>query len=292
MKTVVEEIDVKKAKAFLLNNIPFESGSPGTNRPILSAVVNNYARDMLNGHWWLTHQGLGFDTNGKLKDGQHRLLALVMAAEDGATDGEHVVPPNPKIKLQFNVTYGLEPDVFDVLDVGRIRSSNQILAMAGHVNTMKLAAAGRLLYLYDHYEYEQWRRIKVPTHTILAYVNETKLQNYVDVGTSLQYIGVIATAATVGFYVCERVLPDAPHQSFLEGLRTGENLGKENPVNTLRNYFIRSKKDASSPRRESFYHLALYIKAWNDFCNKRRRSTISWKPSESFPRPIEKVNGD
>lgn len=83
MQTKTEVIDLKKAKLYLEKNVDFESGVEGTNRPISATVVNNYAKAMLSGAWLHTHQGIGFDTNDNLKDGQQRLRALVQAAETG-----------------------------------------------------------------------------------------------------------------------------------------------------------------------------------------------------------------
>ena len=48
-----------------------------TNNRILNDVrVNDYIRDLKNGHWQLTHQGVAFYENGVLADGQHRLIAI------------------------------------------------------------------------------------------------------------------------------------------------------------------------------------------------------------------------
>lgn len=289
MKTVVEEIDAKKAQLYLESNPEFESGKKGTNRPISWRWVNNLAKDMLNENWMLTHQGIAFDTDGQLKDGQHRLLAVIQATEEGATDGEHELSPNPKLKVQFRVTHGVDPNTFDVIDVGRTRTSSQILAMGGHINTVQLAAAGRLLYLYDHYEYTHWRKTKVPGHAVLDYVNKVKLANYASIGQSLFNVGFITSAVTAGYYVCRRALPSGPHNEYIEGLKTGEDLRSEDPRLALRNYMIRSK-GGTNPRRDSFLHLALYIKGWNDFVNNRRRSMVTWRVNESFPSPVEKIN--
>ena len=49
------------------------------NRPISQATVERYARDMRAGRWRLTHEGIAFDPNGVLLDGQHRLWAVVYA---------------------------------------------------------------------------------------------------------------------------------------------------------------------------------------------------------------------
>ena len=45
------------------------------NRPVSRQYVEKYARDMRAGRWHYTNQGIGFDVNGVMTDGQHRLLA-------------------------------------------------------------------------------------------------------------------------------------------------------------------------------------------------------------------------
>jgi hypothetical protein len=47
------------------------------NRPIIRNIVIRYAREMTAGNWLLTHQGICFDTSGRLVDGQHRLAAIL-----------------------------------------------------------------------------------------------------------------------------------------------------------------------------------------------------------------------
>jgi hypothetical protein len=47
------------------------------NRPIRRSLVKQYAKEMKNGTWRLTHQGIAFGSDGTLLDGQHRLAAIV-----------------------------------------------------------------------------------------------------------------------------------------------------------------------------------------------------------------------
>lgn len=49
------------------------------NRNISRPTVDRYAADMAAGKWNLTHQGIGFDDDGILIDGQHRLSAVIKA---------------------------------------------------------------------------------------------------------------------------------------------------------------------------------------------------------------------
>jgi hypothetical protein len=48
-----------------------------SNRKVRESVVDTYAKDMTEGRWEQTHQGIAFDSDGNLMDGQHRLMAIV-----------------------------------------------------------------------------------------------------------------------------------------------------------------------------------------------------------------------
>lgn len=288
MKTETHDINLAKAEEWLLANLPYERGETGTNRPISQKRVNDYALEMLAGRWRLTHQGIAFNVKGNLVDGQHRLMALVQAAREGAMDGDTLVSANLKLKVKFQVTWGLEEDIFPYLDNGLPRSAAHILAIAGYSNQVNLGTAARLLYVYDkpNLHYREWNRIKVPNEEILATVRRSGIEDYLTYGSSLSLIGLIRSAAIVGSYVCMRANSEADHESFMHQLQYGENLGRENPILTFRNYLLRNKGTAGV-KRDGITHLAFYIKTWNDHVAKRRRSAISFQfGKEEFPIPV------
>lgn len=50
-----------------------------SNRPFRASVGARYLRDIESGNWMITHQGIAFDEDGNLIDGQHRLWAIEQA---------------------------------------------------------------------------------------------------------------------------------------------------------------------------------------------------------------------
>lgn len=99
------EITPALALRWLTNNI--------RNRPVSHDVVLAYARDMKNGEWQSTHQGIAFNDKDELIDGQHRLHAVVLS---GCT-------------IRMMVTFGLpsviagkEVTPMDCVDRGKPRS--------------------------------------------------------------------------------------------------------------------------------------------------------------------------
>lgn len=99
------EITPALALRWLTNNI--------RNRPVSHDVVLAYARDMKNGEWQSTHQGIAFNDKDELIDGQHRLYAVALS---GCT-------------IRMMVTFGLpsvitgkEVTPMDCVDRGKPRS--------------------------------------------------------------------------------------------------------------------------------------------------------------------------
>lgn len=100
-----------------------ESRAP--NRSISESTVNRYAADMRSGKWRLTHQGIAFDADGVLIDGEHRLWAVTRA---GAT-------------VPMVVTRGLCADDREAFDQGRGRSVVDALRLAGSDDVPRAAVS-------------------------------------------------------------------------------------------------------------------------------------------------------
>jgi hypothetical protein len=83
------------------------------NRKIRSSWVKCMAEAMRRGEWKLTHQGLAFDVDGILQDGQHRLAAV---CESGVT-------------VSFMVTLDMPKDNFSALDVHAKRSYGDLTGL-------------------------------------------------------------------------------------------------------------------------------------------------------------------
>jgi hypothetical protein len=99
------------------------------NRNLAEGKIASYAEDMRGGFWKLTHQGICFDQDGTLTDGQHRLHAVVRS---GVT-----------VKM---LVFGNENSALsDPIDTGRARSiafligrSNRIVSAANVLRMLEL----------------------------------------------------------------------------------------------------------------------------------------------------------
>ncbi len=106
-ETVFMFVSPEKAREWLAKN--------QQNRKLKKRVIDRLAKDIKEGRWKITHQGIAFDIHGSLRDGQHRLHAILLA----------------NIGVWLNVTFGIDPASLLVIDNIVIRSSADQMTIAG-----------------------------------------------------------------------------------------------------------------------------------------------------------------
>lgn len=104
------------------------------NRNKSESLIGVYASEMLADQWWPMNNGIGFDVDGVLSDGQHRLEAIVMS---GKTQ-------------ELPVFYNLPKDARNVTDINRRRTIADNLKMHGKVNVNYVASVAASIMAYEH----------------------------------------------------------------------------------------------------------------------------------------------
>lgn len=100
----VEKIGPKKAAEYLKKNINNPRGKKMNRGRIVS-----YAEDMKNGRWQLNGEAIVFDSEGFLKNGQHRLAAILAAG----------------VEVEMTVIRGVDPDI-TIFDLPFVRTVAQV----------------------------------------------------------------------------------------------------------------------------------------------------------------------
>lgn len=85
------------------------------NRPRKLAKIKRYAQDLIEGRWGLTGDTIKFGSNGVLRDGQNRLAACIRAGKP----------------LRSHVVFGVDPDLFMRMDIGKNRTPADVFSIAG-----------------------------------------------------------------------------------------------------------------------------------------------------------------
>jgi len=119
MRTEILKVTPKMAAEFLSKN--------NNNRKISKTVVRRYSTQMENNEWLLSPDGLSFDLDGNIVNGQHRLSAVIES----------------KKTINFIVTHDVPKGIFAIIDTGKNRSGGDVLSILKIKNSNITAACVR-----------------------------------------------------------------------------------------------------------------------------------------------------
>lgn len=226
------------------------------NRPVKDRRVEFYASQMKAGEWRETGESVKFDVNGNLLDGQHRLLAVVRS---GAT-------------IKTWVTFGLDPEVFKVIDTGKTRSAGDVLGVEKVPYPDAVAAIARLVSAHLDKKIDATQpnlvsgeKQRTLTNAAVADVVENHPE-LLDIGaemnTTYHGAGVLIGYGLGGYILwCLRKINLDKANWFFEKLSTGADLGATHPVLVLRNKLLTMRRERQRGHRGVTYNLV--IGAWN-----------------------------
>jgi hypothetical protein len=128
------------------------------NQPLSDHVWRKYAADMKEGKFNTKNtQAIGFYSDGRLHNGQHRARAIV----------------DTNMSQRFLVWFGLDEDAGDTIDQNKKRTPAQALARRGYAHSETIERAVRLLWAYD----KDPDAIRYNTQTIRFHCQCTTAQN-------------------------------------------------------------------------------------------------------------------
>ena len=266
LRSKVQTITPRKAAELL--------GANTTNRPISKSVVRSFAEAMRRGEWIVTHQGIAFDVNGVLIDGQHRLAAIVEA----------------DVPVEVTVFTDVEDGTFDVLDTGKRRNAADVLAIEGEKSSTMLAAMVRTVWLFENRPDLNWSggAAAVTNHQIVQTLEENpKLRDFLGRGEQIgAATGMIKSAAGAASYLVERANKRTNLTGWYDGIIDGAGLQKNDPRLLFRRVmFAMARKQAGQVmrRRDTREHVALYLKAFNAWATGEDITQLRFSTRETMP---------
>jgi hypothetical protein len=215
------------------------------NRNVSLDTVNKYARDMTTNNWLWTGAPVQIDTENYVRNGQHRLLAVIRSG----TTQDMLVVRNLPASAQL------------AIDVGRPRSVANQMQMAGRTNAHKSAAIANLLI--------KWRTGKVlttGTPTVMEVnqllTEEPDVPKAILLATQIRNnLGTAPQSALSAVYVEAGYIDKVARDEFFGGLLTGADLAVDNPILVLRNTMARQNAHTVRFRRSG--QLYQIVHAWN-----------------------------
>lgn len=266
--TIEETITPQTAVSYLKANTD-------NYRKLRKSVVKRYAADMKAGRWQLNGQPIVFGVNGMLKDGQHRLAAIVTAG----------------VPVKMLVTRGIDDSV-SVYDVGLIRTANDISSASGlNTNPSILAAVNLLLNISKSNvsktevvqfakEHEEDLNRAYKCACAGGKGNKFNRKSYCILSA---YLALKASA--IPYYEIE---------VFFRVLSTANTVGSDGyePSSALVARRMLDERKGASNQKVQKEHLEILIQALTDFHNGKTRS-INYKIQQPFKYEalLQKVTG-
>ena len=263
MKTEVRTINKELATEMLKRN--------SQNRKLTNNHVTFLARQMKENKWYFDGQPIRFDIQGRLLDGQHRLNAVI------ESNTSH----------KFLIIRDLEPDSFQVMDTGRLRSAADTLSTLGIHYASDIASVVKTLKSFE--KGSSFDRARIITNTDV--VNWYEKNQDIDVlirrseFLSNQFSRVLSRSQITALMYFFNKLNVEHSKTFLNKLCTGLDLKMDSPIYLLRKKLVENKM--SKLKLSTVHKYALIIKAWNYFRLNKKVTVIRWNNSvESFPNAI------
>lgn len=253
MKVEIIELTPGRAKVYLSNN--------KNNRNVSLDQVNFNAGQMKRGEWLENGEAIIIDRNGEIKDGQHRLLAVVKA------NYSYKVP----------VVTGVDPEVMSTIDTGVNRKLSDVLKLEGFKFSTQLAGVIKAINSFSlnkkHHALEGINRgySRLSNKGGLTYAKKNReylieLNKHATILYAKQPIIFIPPSKTA--LLMHILAPNDPENpsvtNFMKEL-LGITTQERNGVAYVRKLGQKAKQNKTPINK--LYLLALIIKAWNLYLN-------------------------
>ncbi len=236
----------------------------GPNRRLNEANVSRLELDMAKDNWFDNGDPIRFDRKGRLRDGQHRLQAIVRS---GRT-------------YPFQVIRNLDEKALQIVDTGKQRSFSDILTMRegeGAVNATlarKIAATAKLVWHYEN------GSILSSGQAVSHSELERVLRKHRDLPRAVETVaaGDAQPHAALAFvYVLASEIAPRKAKQWLTQVQEGENLRKGMPAYELRSVLISQRGSGAKRQLRGPFLAALAVQSFNAFNRGDTRVALEWR---------------
>lgn len=249
--------------------------SRGPNRRLNEANVARMVLDMGNGNWFDHGDPVRFDRKGRLRDGQHRLQAVVRSGKAYA----------------FHVIRNLDEKALQMVDTGKQRSFSDVLTMREGDDAVsaalarKIAASAKMIWHYEN------GSILSSGQAVSHSELERVLRKHGDLPRDVEAVaeGNVQPHALLGFvYTLAREIAPRKARQWLTQVQEGESLRKGMPAYELRAVLLGQKGSGAKQQLRGPFLAALIAQSFNAFNRGDTKVTLEWRRTkksadEPFP---------
>lgn len=231
------------------------------NRNVLPNHIRMIARDIASDRWMFNAQPICFSTEGRLLNGQHRLLACVEADQP----------------IDVAVARGIQNQAFATYDIHAKKTVPSGMSIES-ADMRVIAAAAKIQWRADEGLSISDTRTKPTSSELAETIQRHKgLSLGFPLARRMMNIGSAAVMTFLIYHVRQSKLPYA--EDFLHQLETGEGLVRGNPILKVRNALLANRgADVRADR------LTTLINCWNDYMTWRDKEDGQEKSKKSPKR--------
>lgn len=182
------------------------------NRRVDARNLSNIMRDIVDGRWQANGESLIVADDGRVNDGQHRFIAVLLTGHP----------------IRTILSFGVSAESMRTVNTGKKRQSKDRLAIAGIGDYVRLSSISTLAF--ETYE----GRSPTPAETEeYFYANQSLLERASSAaGGNMKGVGPSA-AGVAAMHLMRMGFMDADIRAFFAKVRSGEMLAKNDPQMSL-----------------------------------------------------------
>ncbi len=232
------------------------------NRSVREGHVHAIARDIVAGKWKVTGDVFRINTNGGLDDGQHRLLAIILAGKG----------------VDSWVCFDCDPKIRSLIDQNKARSARDVFALKGYKNSCNLAALARAAFFLDAGK-DPYSGIDRQT---TRSEEESVVKKYPSLVEWAERSRQFPTQRVIITLVCWAFSLSSPRkvEEFAKQVAEAENISRKDPAWHLVQYLRRGEKQH---RLKQYHVLGMAWAAMSAHINSEEVKVL--KPSTEFRIP-------
>lgn len=245
-------------------------------RKLSNAHVARYADASERGLWKFDGTPIRVDWYGRMVDGQHRCHMVIKTGK-----AEKVL-----------IIYGLDPDIFQVLDSGKRRAIGDALRVLDESHYCVLASALTILAAYENGTISAGHGVGGEKYKSFQTEDAlTLLKKHPDLRASVKkampvrIVLNLSAAAFLHYVFSKKNAPQA--DEFFEKLASGEGFKKKDPIGVLRDRLLFNRTEAKKMNRGC--KIAITIKAWNVFRRGGTLTKLTWRGEKRPEEPMPEI---
>ena len=247
----------------------------GPNRHLNEANVARLSLDMQKGNWFQSGDPVRFDKKGRLRDGQHRLQALIRSGKS----------------LPFHVLRNLDDRALQIVDTGKQRSFGDMLAMREGAQAVapglarKIAATAKMVW---HYE----RGSILSSGQAVSHAElELTLRKHRGLPRAVEEVaeGAVQPHAVLAFvYALAAEIAPRKARQWLTQVQDGESLRRGMPAYELRAMLVGQRGSGARQQMRGPFLAALIVQSFNAYNRGEKSVVLEWRRTkktadEAFP---------